>query len=114
MVQGCENSVIPTDGSILKIGESAFSYYKNFNDIVIPEGVVSIGEGAFSFSSLKSVTIPKSVTEIGNSAFWENRELKTIHYGGTKETWSMIEKGAEWDGFTGSYTIYCSDGEIKK
>lgn len=114
LVQGCENSVIPTDGSILKIGESAFSYYKNFNDIVIPEGVVSIGEGAFSFCSLKSVTIPESVTEIGNSAFWENRELKTIHYGGTKETWRAIEKGTEWDGFTGSYTVYCTDGEIKK
>lgn len=39
-------------------------------DLIIPDGVTSIGKGAFSNCiSLKSVTIPNSVTSIGQSAF---------------------------------------------
>ena len=39
-------------------------------DVTIPEGVTSIGDGAFRCcESLKSVTIPDSVTSIGNGAF---------------------------------------------
>ena len=114
LVRGCKNSKIPMNGSVLRIGENAFEDCQNFYDIVIPEGVVSIGSSAFAFCSLKSVTIPESVTEIGNCAFWENRDLDIIYYGGTKERWNMIEKGTSWDGFTDNYIVYCSDGEIKK
>ena len=39
-------------------------------DVVIPDGVVSIGEEAFYSSvSLTSITIPDGVTSIGNGAF---------------------------------------------
>ena len=39
-------------------------------DVVIPEGVTSIGDCAFSgCSSLTSVVIPDGVTSIGNDAF---------------------------------------------
>ena len=48
-------------------------------DLVIPEGVTSIGNSAFSgCSSLKSVTIPNSVTTIGNSAFSGCSSLKSV------------------------------------
>ena len=44
--------------------------YKGIKPVVIPNGVTSIGEGAFFFcSSLKSITIPDSVTSIGDGAF---------------------------------------------
>ena len=43
---------------------------KEVKDLVIPNGVTSIGDGAFyGCSSLSSVTIPNSVTGIGWSAF---------------------------------------------
>ncbi len=48
-------------------------------DVVIPEGVTSIGEKAFSFcSSLISVMIPKSVTSIGRLAFSNCNSLTDI------------------------------------
>ena len=47
-------------------------------DVVIPEGVTSIEEGAFSGSSPASVTIPDSVTSIGRQAFGFLPKL-TIH-----------------------------------
>ena len=39
-------------------------------DVVIPDGVTSIGDGAFKCcTSLISIIIPNSVTSIGNGAF---------------------------------------------
>ena len=45
-------------------------------DVVIPEGVTSIGSEAFrGCSGLTSVTIPKSVTSIGKRAFYSCPKL---------------------------------------
>ena len=40
--------------------------------MTIPNSVTSIGDKAFSRNNLTSVTIPNSVTNIGNSAFYNN------------------------------------------
>jgi hypothetical protein len=37
--------------------------------VSIPNSVTAIGNGAFNYSGLTSVTIPRSVTTIGNEAF---------------------------------------------
>ena len=47
--------------------------------VTIPDGVTSIGGGAFyGCSGLTSVTIPNSVTSIGESAFWDCSGLTSI------------------------------------
>ena len=43
----------------------------SINDVIIENGVTSIGQFAFSNSSLKSVSIPTSVSIIGDYAFWD-------------------------------------------
>ncbi|MBQ3593234.1 MAG: leucine-rich repeat domain-containing protein, partial [Clostridia bacterium] len=47
-------------------------------DLVIPDGVTSIGGSSFAGTSLTSVTIPGSVTEIGGSAFYGCESLESV------------------------------------
>ena len=52
------------------IENSAFSYCSNLASVTIPDSVTSIGEYAFGgCSSLTSIDIPSGVTSIGNGAF---------------------------------------------
>ncbi len=61
-------------GSLVAVAMAAIN-----GDIKIPEGVTSIGMGAFSgCKSLTSITIPKGVTSIGNTAFSNCTSLTTI------------------------------------
>ena len=49
-------------------------------ELVIPNGVTSIGDAAFSgCSGLTSITIPNSVTSIGEMAFYYCSGLKEVH-----------------------------------
>lgn len=57
------------------IGNYAFDGYANLEQVVIPEGVTNIGQGAFYESGLTSVATPKSVTSIGNAAFSDCNNL---------------------------------------
>ncbi len=60
--------VIPN--SVTSIGDGAFLYCSGLTSVTIPNSVTSIGSSAFfSCSSLTSVTIPNSVTSIGKDAF---------------------------------------------
>ena len=71
------NYVIP-DG-VIKIGDGAFSRCESLINIVIPDSVTSIGDRAFSrCSSLISIAIPGSVTSIGVRAFEFCRALRSV------------------------------------
>lgn len=68
------------------LGTEAF-YHKYLHDcasdarsVIIPESVVSIGDGAFMhWSNLTSVTIPKNVNYIGEIAFVGCTDLTTVY-----------------------------------
>jgi len=61
--------VIISEG-VTSIGGSAFAFCSNLTSIAIPEGVTNIPQTAFYVcGSLTSVTIPNSVTSIGHAAF---------------------------------------------
>ena len=77
MILGCKNSVIPMDGSVMSIGDYAFSGCINLKSITMPDNLVSIGICAFfDCSSLTSISIPDSVTSIGRSAFYGCNNLQ--------------------------------------
>ena len=80
---------------------------------VIPDNVVSIGEGAFEgCSNITSITIPNSVTSIGNDAFKGSDNLAEVIYGGIQDDWREISIGSGNEALTNT-TIKCSDGYIE-
>lgn len=57
-------------------------YTGSGGDVVIPNGVTTIGNGIFQFkTSITSVVIPDSVTTIGDNAFDQCESLKTVRFG---------------------------------
>lgn len=57
------------DGAVTGIHAYAFRRADDLLRVTIPETVTSIGEGAFMYSGLRSVAIPRGVTEIQSNAF---------------------------------------------
>ena len=102
--------------------DSYFTEYINSNikEIVIQESyrgipVTKIWKGGFSLlTNLEKVTIPSSITQIQDAAFYQCERLKDITFLGTVEQWKAITKGNHWDLRTGNYTVHCIDGDLAK
>ena len=76
--RGEGGDVVIPDG-VTSIGDDAFSSCYNLISIVIPDSVTSIGDNTFSYcSKLTSIVIPDSVTSIGAGAFSYCSSLTSI------------------------------------
>ena len=90
LLKGCDNSVIPDDGSVTSIGTLAFSYC-GMSHITIPDSVTVIGKEAFKCCySLTSVTIGSSVAFVDSDAFGECKQLIKVNYTGSIADWCAI------------------------
>ena len=74
---------IPGTAGITVIGDYVFSDKSNITSVNIPDGITSIGKGAFMNSKITSLTLPDSVERIGSQAF-RNAELASITMPGVK------------------------------
>jgi hypothetical protein len=64
--------VIPTNINgltVTAIGENAFAEVNNLTNVTIPNTVTTVGEGAFNASGLINIMIPYGVSNIGEGAF---------------------------------------------
>ena len=105
--------VIPDSMAIIE--PATFAFCISISNVRIPDSVTSIGMSSFyNCESLTSITIPDSVKSIGNYAFKYCSSLVSFCFEGTLEQWNAISKDPDWDLDTGSYIIYCTDGEIAK
>ena len=59
-------------------------WYYYVTTVQFPEGITSIGDGAFNDMSLTSVIVPASVTYFGENAFSNNYNLTHFEYLGTE------------------------------
>ena len=67
---GKEASTYIIPNGVISIDDVAFSGSSNLTSVTIPDSVTSIGDGAFHMcSSLTSITIPDGVTRIGGYTF---------------------------------------------
>lgn len=59
-------------GSVSYIGEHAFRQMANVGQFILHDGLTSIGQSAFQASVFTKITIPKTVTEYGDTVFRDN------------------------------------------
>lgn len=113
LVIGAGSSVIPTDGSVVTIGENAFYGKKGLVTLEFPEsvkviekfafydctsfryarlsGVTDIKEGAFNrCTSLRYVLFSKDLNNVGETVFTQCNSLKNTYYLGTDLEWRTV------------------------
>jgi hypothetical protein len=81
--------------------------------ITIPNSVTEIGNETFGYCfGLTSITIPNNVTSIGEKAFELCESLTSITYEGTMEQWNAIDKVSGWNNEVPATYVQCSDGQV--
>ena len=79
LLAGCQNSIIPDDGSVTAIADYAFHGCTGLTNITIPAGATHIGYKTFyGCTGLASITIPAGVTNIGIETFCSCDNLAAI------------------------------------
>ena len=63
---------------------------------------------------LTSLSLPASITSIGDGALEHCSALTNIAYAGSKAQWQTLEKGEDWNFGTPTITVTCNDGEIQE
>lgn len=71
---------------VIKISDYAFNYNSYITSVTMSDSIQTIGKYAFSNSSLEAITIGKNVSVIGESAFCQCKNLKTVNFSDSVET----------------------------
>lgn len=84
----------------------AAKYGKYGDYYTVPDGVTTIWKSAFRNSTLQEVTIPLTVTEIADYAFYNCSSLTDVYYAGRNWEWNEITIGENNAPLT-SATLHC-------
>ena len=90
---GCQNSVIPADGSVTSIG-SAFIGCSGLTSVTIPNSVRIVETSAFrACSGLTSIIVTDSLIGFRIFSFTGCNRLESVYFIGTEEKWNEISVG---------------------
>lgn len=78
-------------------------------DIVIPNGITSIGDYTFCYCNIKSVDIPVSVKTIGYGAFTGCTSLSDVYYSGNETDWAAVSIKSENESLSRAKKHYIDD-----
>lgn len=102
------NLVIPE--GVTTIGEYTFSGCRGLTSVFIPDGVTSIGEFAFyGCSGLSSISIPKSVTSIKKNAFESCRGLTKVVVPDISAWCAISFQNSSANPLHNAHHLYCDD-----
>ena len=76
--QGVEELVVTMGNNVTSIGANAFQNCGKLKSITLPSTLTTIGNEAFLSSGLTSISIPASVTSIGDAAFRDCGSMASI------------------------------------
>ena len=86
--------VIPE--GVTSVGIFAFCRCQGLTSVTFPSTLESIGRDAFiGCTALRTVFMSKGVTSIGSHAFYDCN-IAYLYYPGTKAEWEAVEKGSDW------------------
>ena len=100
-----ESTKVVIPNGVVAIGDFAFTLCSEITEITIPKTVKSIGHNAFwHCANLNSIKIPYSVINIDDNAFEDCPKLKTIYYEGAEYEWDEINRG-DWRKYGNNCTV---------
>ena len=117
LVVGCKASVIPSDGSVTSIGESAFEECVELTSIEIPSSVTRVASSAFlgciglirtekgvdyvegwvvsCEPSAETAVLASDTVGIADGAFASCKYLEKVQYMGCKTAWDAVKVGLD-------------------
>lgn len=109
---GGTSGTLTVPNHVTIIGPNAFEADESLTEVVLQEGVQTIGSNAFTYSGVQKVTLPISLTTIDRGAFENADQLKEVQYLGTKAQCESISIG-ESNGSLNFLAVHCSDGDVE-
>jgi len=95
---GCGMNTLIIPNSVITIGEGAFFCGQGIQTVILGNSVTTIGRSAFNYcDGMKNITIPVSIATIESSAFYESNWIENVYYAGTETQWNDINFGVEND-----------------
>ena len=89
---------------------SKLAILENFTYYIKMDGNILLVD--YANKECTTLTIPSYITEIGNAALYNFKNLETLNYEGTKDQWSSLKKGSNWNTNIHATIVHCSDGTI--
>ena len=118
-----ENKII-----IIGVGKMKDDNYSNYpfanlnntiTEVEVREGITNLGAYIFggddTCGQITDIQLPSTLKKIGQGAFYRTRNLKTVHFNGTRTEWFRIDiENVDTHNYylTKKATIICTDGEI--